>query len=185
MRDGLDIVFVGLNPSAISARLGHYFANPRNRFWKAFNRSGLVADELSPDQDHTLLEYGIGFTDVVKRPTSQASDLSANDFRKWAPVLKANLERYQPRIVCFHGVTAYRQYLAHGEKVKEKPELGLQKRAIGKSMVFVVPNPSPANAVYSLDDLRHWYQKLKTLRDDLKPGESYSVTGREQVSASP
>ena len=185
LKDGLDIVFVGLNPSTISTRLGHYFANPRNRFWKAFNRSGLVAEQLSPDQDHTLLEHGIGFTDVVKRPTSQGSELSSDDFRKWAPVLKGKLERYQPRIVCFHGVTAYRQYLAHGERVKEKPELGLQERTIGKSMVFVVPNPSPANAVYSLDELSHWYRKLKTLRDDVKPGEIDGATGRKQVSTSP
>ena len=36
------LVFVGLNPSEYSVREGHYFANPRNRFWPAFNRSGLL-----------------------------------------------------------------------------------------------------------------------------------------------
>ena len=40
LKPGLDIVFVGLNPSDYSVRKGHYFANPRNRFWAAFNRSG-------------------------------------------------------------------------------------------------------------------------------------------------
>ena len=35
LKEGLDIVFVGLNPSIYSVTEGHYFANPRNRFWAA------------------------------------------------------------------------------------------------------------------------------------------------------
>ena len=42
LQEGLDIVFVGLNPSVYSVEVGHYFANPRNRFWAALNKSGLV-----------------------------------------------------------------------------------------------------------------------------------------------
>ena len=70
----LDIVFVGLNPSLYSVEVGHYFANPRNRFWPAMNRSGLVDRELSPQDDASLLADGIGFTDVVKRATAMGSD---------------------------------------------------------------------------------------------------------------
>ena len=33
LRAGLDVVFVGFNPSPLAAALGHYYANPRNRFW--------------------------------------------------------------------------------------------------------------------------------------------------------
>jgi TDG/mug DNA glycosylase family protein len=165
---GLDIIFVGLNPSAYSVRAGHYFANPRNRFWRALNRSGLVDRELSPEQDSALLGYGIGFTDVVKRPTPQASGLTTADFRHWAPVLKAKLLHYQPRIACFHGTMGYLAYLKHGEGREEKPGLGLQERRIGASRVFVVPNPSPANAQFSLEELVRWYVALKELRDELK-----------------
>ena len=86
---GLALVFVGLNPSEYSAREGHYFANPRNRFWDAFNSSALLPPalgrECSPPDDAALLEHGIGFTDVVKRPTPQANALKAADFRLWAP----------------------------------------------------------------------------------------------------
>jgi double-stranded uracil-DNA glycosylase len=166
---GLDIVFVGLNPSLYSARLGHYFANPRNRFWTALNRSGLVGAELSPQKDAGLLEHGIGFTDVVKRPTPQASGLSVADYRQWCPVLKDKLLKYQPRIVCFHGLMGYKAYLRYGEEADDKPVLGLQKRTIGSSRIFVVPNPSPANARFSLDDLADWYRKLGQLRDGLLP----------------
>ena len=167
LRPGLDIVFVGLNPSSYSVREGHYFANPRNRFWAALNRSGLVAEELSPERDTELVKYGIGFTDVVKRPTPQASGLSAADFRYWSPLLRDKLLHYRPRIACFHGMTGYRAYLRYGEGVKERPALGIQERTIGESRVFVVPNPSPANAQYSLDDLVGWYRKLAGFRQEV------------------
>ena len=164
---GLDIVFVGLNPSIPSVEVGHYFANPRNRFWPAMNRSGLVGRELSPEQDASLLADGIGFTDVVKRATAMGSGLKAADFRFWSPVLKDKLLKYQPRIACFHGVTAYNAYLRYAEDIRESSELGQQLRTIGASRVFVTPNPSPANAVYSLDDLAGWYRRLKSLREEL------------------
>lgn len=163
----LDIVFVGLNPSEYSVKVGHYFANPRNRFWAALNRSGLVEGVFTPQDDFSLLTHGIGFTDVVKRPTRQGSGLSSADFRRWALVLKVKLVKYGPRIACFHGVTGYRQYLTYAEGVRENPNLGLQPRLIGESRVFVVPNPSPANAQYSLDDLVGWYRQLKALREAL------------------
>lgn len=167
LRPNLDIVFVGLNPSLYSVRAGHYFANPRNRFWAALNRSGLVDRQLLPEQDATLLEDGIGFTDVVKRPSPRASGLKPADFRQWAPVLKEKLLRYQPRITCFHGMMGYKAYLKHAEGVEEQVQLGLQARTVGQSRIFVVPNPSPANARFSLDDLVLWYHELGKLRSIL------------------
>ena len=165
--EGLDIVFVGLNPSEYSVRVGHYFANPRNRFWAALNRSGLLEREVAPEDDWQLIQYGIGFTDLVKRPTRQGSGLRAADRRLGAPLLKEKLLIYEPRVVCFHGLTVYQTYLFYAEGVKEKPVLGLQQRTIGPSRVYVVPNPSPANAVYSVDALVEWYQRLKALRQEL------------------
>ena len=165
LADGLDIVFVGLNPGLYSVQVGHYFATPRNRFWTALNRSGLVAESMSAEDDLHMLDHGIGLTDVVKRPTGGASDLRAADFRRWAPILRRKLERHAPRIVCFHGTTAYRGYLRYAESSAWRPELGEQPAAIGSSQVFVVPNPSPANATWSLDDLVEWYRRLRALRD--------------------
>ena len=165
---GLDLVFVGINPGLRSAQEGHYFATPANRFWPAVNRSGLLTEPLEASTDHKALSQGIGFTDVVKRPSNSASKLRASDFRRWAPVLKTKLERFEPLIVCFQGVTAYRNYLKFAEGVDDSRDLGPQVRDIGVSRVFVVPNPSPANATYSLDDLVGWYQRLKRFRDGLK-----------------
>ena len=168
LAEGLDIVFVGLNPSEYSVEVGHYFANPRNRFWAALSRSGLTGREMTAERDAELLRHGIGFTDIVKRPTRQASGLRAADYRRWAPVLKEKLLRYRPRIACFHGVTAYGEYLRHAKSIRDRPELGLQQLEIGQTRVFVVPNPSPANAAYPLEALVGWYKRLKDLRNELK-----------------
>ena len=167
---GLRLVFVGLNPSEYSAREGHYFANPRNRFWPAFNRSTLLPPDLgrgcTPADDSRLLEHGVGFTDVVKRATPQGSALKAADYRQWAPVLREKLLQCQPQLVCFHGLMAYKAYLSYAEGEKASPKLGLQHRCIGTSPVFVVPNPSPANARYSVEDLTGWYDQVAaTLRE--------------------
>ena len=171
LQPGLDIVFIGLNPSSISVREGHYFANPRNRFWAALNGSGLLPVELSPALDGQLMDYGIGLTDLIKRPTSQASGLKVSDYRQGAPVLKAKLLHYRPAIACFQGMMCYRAYLKYAEDRPEKPGLGLQPHSIGQTRVFVVPNPSPANAQYSLKALVDWYQQLGKLRPGNKrPG---------------
>jgi len=162
----LDIVFVGINPGTSSVEAGHYFAKSTNRFWPAVIASGLLREPLEAASDHRMLEQGIGFTDVVKKPTASASDLKANDYREWAPWLRDKIEEFRPRIVCFHGVTGYRNYLRYGEGVVESVDLGRQARTIGTSTVFVVPNPSAANAAYSLDVLICWYKELKLLRDE-------------------
>lgn len=166
LRPGLDIVFVGINPGAYSAEVGHYFATSTNRFWPAVNRSGLLTEPLSAETDHLAVDHGIGFTDVVKRASSSASKLRVADYRMWAPVLREKLHRYQPLIVCFHGVTGYRNYLKYAEGIDSKPELGPQPGTIGSSRVFVLPNPSAANAAYSLDTLADWYGRLKEYREE-------------------
>ena len=54
LRPGLDIVLVGLNPSAYSARVGHYFANPRNRFWPAVSAAYGWDDDVLADDEEIL-----------------------------------------------------------------------------------------------------------------------------------
>ena len=172
LRPGLDIVLIGLNPSAYSVRMGHYFANPRNRFWAALSASGLVGREVGPEDDAALLELGIGLTDLAKRATPQASGLNAADYRRDAPRLKARIVNASPIIACFHGLTAYRAYLRYAENTPNAGsiDLGRQDFCIGNSRVFVLPNPSPANARYSLDDLTGWYRELGEWREELKGG---------------
>jgi double-stranded uracil-DNA glycosylase len=170
LRDGLDIVFIGINPSVMSATQGHYFARPTNRFWPCFSRSalslrvrqGLGADMLGPAHDQALPAFGIGFTDIVKRPSANAAGVKRAEFDAGAATLAAKLKRHHPRVACFHGMTAYRPFhrvLTAGQD-PDAPELGPQKLRLGRTHMFVVPNPSPANAHFTPADQTAWYDRL-------------------------
>jgi len=161
----LRLISIGCNPSPLSIQHQCYFANPRNRFWKALNGSGLIDEVLKPEavSMRILLEkYRIGFTDVVKRCTPGVSDLRAADYRQESPRLLDKLRHYQPAICWFHGKVAYKNFLKFTSAGKDNIEWGMQPLTIDQSRVFVTPNPSPANAVYSVDDLIDWYRKLKS-----------------------
>ena len=178
LRSGLDMVSIGLNPSLPSVRAGYYFANPRNRFWRALQASGLISPQAVTQPGHAameaLLQQGIGFTDVVKRPTAGGSDLRAADFKEWAPRLQQKLLDCAPRIAWFHGKQAYAGYLRYAEGGRPAVDWGAQPRRLGRSLVFVTPNPSPANAVFSLADLVAWYVRLRQFRDRSGAGVSRS-----------
>src|SRR5207253_1309357 len=124
-------------------------------------RGGLAVDVLRPEHDAALLGFGIGFTDVVKRASGNAAALDASDFATWAPRLLQKLRRSAPRVACFHGLTAYRPFLALALRVDGRgPALGPQPEVVGTTRLFVVPNPSPANAHFTLADQISWYDRL-------------------------
>jgi double-stranded uracil-DNA glycosylase len=169
LREGLDIVFVGINPGLYSVRQGHYFARRGNRFWPAFScstlsrgaRRGLGAPVLGPTHDAALLDYGFGFTDVVKRPTGNAGELMIGELAAAAPFLFEKLLTHRPRVACFHGLTGYRPFarVAFADD-RSPPELGPQPHTIGRARIFVVPNPSPANAHFTPTQQAGWYDRL-------------------------
>ncbi len=168
MRENLKVVFVGINPSIFSAAQGHYFARKTNRFWPAFSRSALSLEAreaigvslLGPAHDKLLLDYGFGFTDAVKRPTARASDLDPAEFIAGVALLVEKLERYRPNVACFHGTTAYRAVHRALASPATEASLGPQSLRLGDARVFVVPNPSPANAHSSPADQTLWYDRL-------------------------
>ena len=167
----LEILSIGLNPSTISVERGYYFANPRNRFWKALNASGLVNKELIPSQESQeilLRRYKIGFTDVIKRHSSMGKELRVVDYKKWSPILKQTIHQYQPKICWIHGKVAAKNLLQYGGFLNTEVIWGLQDFSFDNSEIFVTPNPSPANAVYSLQDLIDWYKKLEVLRCEMR-----------------
>ena len=164
----LDLILIGINPGLYSVAQGHYFARSTSRFWPAFSRSrlsekvrrGLGTDLLGPVHDRELLRFGIGLTDLVKRPSGNASEIGPAEFAEWAPRMRRKLLRLQPRVACFHGLTAYRPFLKFVWDSAEVPVLGLQAKRIGTARIYVVPNPSPANAHFTPADMTRWYDLL-------------------------
>ena len=172
LRDGLDVVFIGINPSPYSVEQGHYFARKTNRFWPAFSRSilseparrALGVERLEPRHDVALLEHGIGFTDAVKRPTARADAITPQEFATGVADLARKLEIFRPRIACFHGMMGYRPFLRALSPEAAPPQLGEQPVSIGTSKIFVIPNPSPANAHASPAVQTEWYDRLALYR---------------------
>jgi double-stranded uracil-DNA glycosylase len=168
LRDGLDIVFVGINPSLYSVARGHYFARASNRFWPCFSasrlsaaaRAALAVERLEPAHDRALLAHGFGFTDMAKRATARASELIPGELEAGVRRLLGLLERHQPGIACFHGVTGYRPLKLRLEAPPGDPDLGPQSPRIGRTRLFVVPNPSGLNAHFTRADQTAWYDRL-------------------------
>ena len=152
---GLDLVLIGANPGIMSAEQGHYYAHPQNGFWKLLHRSGLVGEPLRPTDDVRIVDFGIGLTDLVKRPTSGINDLSQKERSAGAPALLEKLEACLPRVVCFNGKEVYRGFSG------QSCQLGLQRGRIAGARVFVVPSSSPRNARWSFDEKLRYFRQLK------------------------
>ena len=134
---GLELVFVGINPSIYSAERGHYFARPSNMFWRCLNQSGLVPERLGPADDVRLPEFGIGLTDIVKRPTHDAAEVTAAEFAAGREALREKLLAVAPGAVCFVGKLAWQ----HFSRRRTSP-FGRQEERIGGATVFVMPSTS-------------------------------------------
>jgi TDG/mug DNA glycosylase family protein len=162
----LNLISIGLNPGFRSIKAGFYFANPRNRFWRCLSTSGLSKRSYQPSLQANidLFEtHGIGFTDVVKRPTAGSSDLRVSDYKYWAPILRQHLMELQPKLAWFHGKVAFRNYLRVVGEASQDVDWGLQELMEGQTRFYVSPNPSPANAAFSNSEITESYRRLAEL----------------------
>jgi double-stranded uracil-DNA glycosylase len=159
---GIELLFVGINPSLFSARAGHYYARPGNMFWRCLHEGGLTPVRLRPEEDRRVLEWGIGITDCVKRPTVSAAEVSAAEFQDGVAALLAKIARCRPRVVCFNGLVGYRSAF------DARAGLGRQPGSLEGAVVFVVPSTSGANAAYSRPERIAWFTRLRELRDELR-----------------
>ena len=152
----LRVLFCGINPGLYTAAVGHHFARPGNRFWPALYQSGFTDRLLSPFEERSLLDSGLGITNVVAQATASEADLSKAEFIKGARRLRSKVQRYQPRILAVLGVGAYRSAFA-----RPKAGIGEQDETLAGACVWVLPNPSGLNANYQLDSLVRLFKELR------------------------
>ena len=153
---GLDILFCGINPGLYSAAVGHHFARPGNRFWKALHKSGLTSELFEPRDEDELLKEGIGITNLVNRTTARASELEKEELIKGRKVLQSKVSKFKPSRVVILGITAYRTAFE-----RRKADIGKQEEKIAGSELWVLPNPSGINAHYQLSDFARLFRNLK------------------------
>lgn len=150
----LRLLFVGINPGLWTAATQTHFAHPGNRFYPALLRAGVLTRAVDPaagmtdeDREH-LRERGIGITNLVRRATARADELTAEELREGGERLLATIARTRPAVVAVAGVTAYRQ--AFGVR---KAQTGEQPEPVEGARLWVVPNPSGLNAHETVDSL--------------------------------
>ncbi len=142
---GMRLLICGLNPSVYSAETLVGFGRPGNRFWPAALAAGIATVDREPR--HALNHHGMGMTDLVKRATPRADELTTDEYRAGLERVEQLCAWLRPEAVCFVGLAGWR---AAADRTA-KP--GWQESDLGGSPVYVMPSTSGLNAHSSLADL--------------------------------
>jgi TDG/mug DNA glycosylase family protein len=162
----LSVLFCGINPGLYSAATGHHFARPGNRFWPTLFAAGFTRTLLSAHQDTTLLELGLGITNLVARTTASADLLTSAELVAGTKVIERKLRKYQPRLLAIVGLGAYRSAFR-----EPKATCGLQPRKLAGSQIWLLPNPSGLNAHHQVADLAVLFSELRRYVQATASGE--------------
>lgn len=161
LRPGLCVVFCGYNPSLTSGETGRHYAFPGNRFWRLLEAAGITDRRYQPDEDDALLALGIGFTNIVARPTRRADELTRDEIREGAALLRAKIERYRPAVMAYTGIGVYRWLRA-----SSRPTWGIQPEpVVAGTADLVLPSPSGLNRMTFDELVEHYRQVIPFLED--------------------
>ena len=142
----LKVLFCGINPGLYSGAVGHHFARPGNRFWRALQASGCTDRLVSPFEDRELLDYGLGVTNLVGRSTSAADALTAEELRAGADALERKVEAFTPAVVAVLGIGAYRVAFSRRRATVGPQPAGQSSSGTGFFCAAAGNTPSPASA---------------------------------------
>src|SRR5258707_8331848 len=118
--------------------------------------SGVVPEPFDYHDDKRVIEFGVGLTDLVKRPTKGIEELKREDYAEGRIVLSQKLEEFAPHVVAFNGKLTYEQF------AQRKCKFGIQKELLYGACVYVLPSTSGANAIGKSEKMRH-FRKLAQL----------------------
>ena len=161
---GLRLLFVGINPGLWTAAVQTHFAHPTNRFYPALAAAGITDREVDraagmTDADRArLIARGVGITNLVRRATARASELSREELREGGEELLRFVAEHRPRVVAVAGISAYRD--AFGERAAvlgRQPETFESASKWSGAALWVVPNPSGLNAHETVSTLAAAY----------------------------
>ena len=168
---GVRVLFVGINPGVRSAVTGHHFAGFSNRFWKLLRESRLVPEPITFEDDGRLVEWQLGITNLIARPSPGINDLRPSEYVEGWNVLSRKIRRYRPAVVALVGVTLYRAILpllpdvppAERRAARNAPDrvLGLRPETVHGARLFVLPNPSGRNANFTYDEMLAAFRSLR------------------------
>jgi TDG/mug DNA glycosylase family protein len=164
---GLAIVICGTAAGAASARRRAYYAGPGNAFWPTLFKVGLTPRHLEPEEYVSVLQYGLGLTDLAKGVSGADHTLSREHFDR--DVLQGKIARYRPHIVAFTSKRAAEECVGHAVPY------GLLPEHIGQTRLVVLPSPSGAARRYW--DVRPWHD-LALMRESGTRPDVRETTGQ-------
>src|SRR5437016_2650185 len=165
LRKGMKLVIVGCNPTESSVRTGHYYSGRENPFWPVLFETGVIPEPLEYRDDKRIIEFAIGLTDLVKRPTRTIDELTREDYAEGRIVLSQKLGEYVPHVIAFNGRSVYEQF------AQRRAKLGLQKEPLYGAKVYVLPATDSQHVQNPKDRLLHFrklaalIRKVETSRD--------------------
>jgi double-stranded uracil-DNA glycosylase len=137
LRPGLRAVCVGINPSPVSVTAGHYYQGRiGRRLWQRLQQAGVIEAAGTGQEDGAAFLSGIGFTDIVKRPTPRADAISATEFEYGRKLLTERLRIYTPALLIFTFKKAATALFGRFEGHGYRPEF-----EFAGAKVFVMPGP--------------------------------------------
>jgi double-stranded uracil-DNA glycosylase len=153
---GLKVVFCGTALGRVSAERKAYYANPGNFFWRTLHNTGLTPERVRPEDYASLLQFGIGLTDLCKAHFGNDNELPAGALD--AEALRQKILKFQPRILAFTSKTGAGIFL--GRPTGAIP-LGFQVETIGETRIYVLTSPSGQARIF-------WNQQAwQSLADDV------------------
>jgi TDG/mug DNA glycosylase family protein len=136
LRPGLKAVTVGINPAPASVAAGHYYQGSAGQiFYRRLTLVGLLPPGGGFEDDRAY-RAGIGFTDVIKRPTGSASEVSPHELVVGRRILEDKLRALEVPLVIFTFKKAATSLLGNFQGHGLLPTARL---AGGR--VFVMPGP--------------------------------------------
>lgn len=95
LRPGLKAIIVGINPSPVSVLAGHYYQGQLGqRLWQRLGQSGIVTNLAAGNEDVIAFRQGFGFTDLIRKPTARAAELTPREITAAVPDLIQRLKPY-------------------------------------------------------------------------------------------
>lgn len=149
-------MIIGINPAPVSVSVGHYYQGSLGQtLFRRLRAAGILPNSTGQYEDDQAVKAGVGFSDVVKRPTPRADEIRKNELLYGKAMLEEKLAARPVPLVIFafkkSATTLLGSFEGNGL---------LNGLTLAGSEVFVMPGPyepsDRANA--TLDSLKSYWR---------------------------
>lgn len=154
----LKIIFCGMAAGKISAKVGGYYADTRNKFWDVLDRLQFTEKRIKSCEYKEILKNNLGLTDLVKNQSGVDSEIiiKEKDIKKDIDELKKKLKKWNPKILAFNGRKPAEIFLK-----KNQPSWGKQNQKQTDSLeIWVLPSTAGLNTWWKIKNHEKIWENL-------------------------